>query len=538
MGKLNLTLDAIESKIDGIVLYEPIDLNILDKLLKSDLLKESFNSPFADRLYDNEKQQLLKYKSLIENGMARVKYEKVKGIKYGRVNPNKALGLFQIRRQIRHTLAKNTFIDIDIENCHPNLLLQICKANSVDCDYLEEYVSNRKMHLDAVMNEYNVTKDSAKKLFIQLMYFGDFNSWAADLDIKKERLPFINKFKKELQKIGEVIVKNNSKIEKLIEKRKDEQCIENYNKYGSVVSYFLQEYECRILESIFMYCKNKNIIKLIAVLCADGLMIPKESFKLELLENFSDLIKSKFGFELKFTVKEMNEDYLNILDDHVLSEDQLLKQELGNYDSNFNVDKKYDFQISKMTDLFFQDLKELGEDNYITNFQHSKSFKYFDFYHAHFYMSNEVRKIYMSSIQPYSKFGNSFSHLYFKHNKGKITFENLYLESRYKKMYSTYNFEPNSNNEEAMEVLDEWCKYSCIKECVTGDHYINNPPSSNLLLKGHRHDQSILAILRVRYNLPTVLKSTDLFEWRSLQDAIQNNSLFYVHHGNYIEIMN
>ena len=94
----------------------------------------------------------------------------------------------------------------------------------------------------------------------------------------------------------------------------------------------------------------------------------------------------------------------------------------------------------------------------------------------------------------------------------------------------------NINNEEAMEVLNEWYTYSTIKECVTGDHYISISPSNNPLLKGHRHDQSILAILRVRYNLPTVLKSPDLFEWRSLQDAIQNNSLFYCHHGNYIDI--
>ena len=53
------------------------------------------------------------------------------------------------------------------------------------------------------------------------------------------------------------------------------------------------------------------------------------------------------------------------------------------------------------------------------------------------------------------------------------------------------------------------------------------------VLLGSRHDQSILSILRIRHKLPTVLKTWDFYEFRSLEHAEKNKSLFYNHHGSY-----
>ena len=50
---------------------------------------------------------------------------------------------------------------------------------------------------------------------------------------------------------------------------------------------------------------------------------------------------------------------------------------------------------------------------------------------------------------------------------------------------------------------------------------------------GHRHDQSILSILCIRHKLPTVLKTWDFYEFRSLEHAEKNKSLFYNHHNSY-----
>ena len=310
----SLTVEQKPNQLNNIKLVEYVNTNILHKLIHSNLLKQTFNNPFSSKCYDNEKQQLEKYfkmlkKDIHDKPLAEIIY-KQSDIKYGRVFPKNSLGLFSLRREIRHTLARDYYIDIDIENCHPVLLYQLCQANNITCKYLKKYIDNRTEILNETMNIYKVSKDQAKQLYIQLLYFGSFDSWCKNHNIENnEPLKFIVKFKNELKTIGEIIVGNNPKLSKAIEKRKEEQNIKDYNLKGSVCSYFLQEYESRILEAIFLYLKEQNIINNDCVLCADGLMIPKDKYKPELLNDFNELIKNKLGFDLNFTQKEMNQGY-------------------------------------------------------------------------------------------------------------------------------------------------------------------------------------------------------------------------------------
>ena len=117
-NNFSLTIDQKPNQLNNIELYEVVPTDILKLLINSSLLKETFNNPFSSMKYDNEKQQLEKYLKLFKNGKASINYKQA-DIKYGRVFPKKSLGLFSIRREIRHTLARANYIDIDIENCHP-----------------------------------------------------------------------------------------------------------------------------------------------------------------------------------------------------------------------------------------------------------------------------------------------------------------------------------------------------------------------------------------------------------------------------------
>ena len=305
---LKLTIEPQKNELVNIKLIEKIPTDILNLLINSSLLKDKFNNPHSSNCFDNEKQQLEKYKKLVKNGEATINY--IQSMKYGRVFPKNALGLFSIRREIRHTLARDNYIDIDIENCHPVLLYQLCTHNNIQCDKLKYYIDNRAQLLNEVMRGYGVVKDQAKQLFIQLLYFGSFDSWCKNHNISnKEPLNFITEFKKELNLIGEVVVAKNPKLSKEIEKKKEEQHIKDYNIKGSVCSFFLQEYESRILETIFLYCQEKKIIEKSVVLCADGLMIPKENYSDDLLNEFKNVVVEKMGFNLNFTKKEMDQGY-------------------------------------------------------------------------------------------------------------------------------------------------------------------------------------------------------------------------------------
>ena len=322
MTTLQIKLAPYSNILDGITLYEKIDTVALNKLIHSDLLMTTEwnkSNGFINHLCHNEKQQLEKYYEKCKNGKVPVTYKKVKGNPFGRADPEHSLSLFTIRREVRHTISKTFYIDIDIKNCHPEILYQICKANDIPCDLLEQYVKNRQYYLDLVINEYNCTYDQAKVLFIVILYSGGFKRWADDNKIEKPALPIIAEFKTEFTTIAEKIMRKNLEIAEAVIKRKNDQGKTEYNLAGSTCSYFLQEYEIRILETIYKYCVDNQIIhQNCAVLCADGLMIEKEFYSPSLLSTFHEIVHDKFGLDLQFTTKDMDEDYLKVLDNHIV----------------------------------------------------------------------------------------------------------------------------------------------------------------------------------------------------------------------------
>jgi hypothetical protein len=330
---ITLTLKLTKTIFDKIVCYEPINSEVLSKLIKSNLLMSSHD------FYDNELQQLEKYKLLLDKkGLIRVEYLRSKGKKYGRVNPKQGLGLHCLRRQIRHSLVKHSMVDIDIVNCHPVLLLQICQKLGFNCNYLFDYVSNRDDILKQVIEQYdledileeqyiNTKKDRAKTLFIILLYGGSFNKWLKDNNINGNDKPitqFINNLSKQLETIGDLILNANPDLVKNIEKCKEEQMKTNYNIKSSVLSHYLQEYENNILEHIYVFLKDKKvIINNVCALCNDGIMIEKDKYYNGLLDQIIEYLNERTEFKLSLKVKELNEDVLDILDQNLTTEEDV-----------------------------------------------------------------------------------------------------------------------------------------------------------------------------------------------------------------------
>ena len=83
--------------------------------------------------------------------------------------------MLEIRREIRQTITKDLYTDVDIENAHVVILQQICKKNKVQTPKLDDYINNtREMYLMKLMTEYNVNRDDAKRVFLVAMYCGNF----------------------------------------------------------------------------------------------------------------------------------------------------------------------------------------------------------------------------------------------------------------------------------------------------------------------------------------------------------------------------
>ena len=325
MSLLNLTIStSYDNGLDGITLYEPIDTVILDKLINSSLLKKvSANNKFT-KFYNNEKTLLLKYKENLEGDRVKVEYKRKNGFSFGRSNPVGSLGLFLIRKEIRQTIAKNTYVDIDIENCHLVILYQILKNNNIECPHLEKYINNRKFFLNVIIEAFDCNYETSKLLFIMLIYGGDFKNWLKNMiedgyidpEFSNEEMPEeIKLFNEEITKLIDIIYKNNKELTKVIKEDKIKRNKDLRNIRGSVCSYFLQECEIQILECVFSYClEKKYITNGEAVLCADGIMLLKNLYNNKLLQELSEVVENTTGLKLNFVEKPFKNDYFDILD--------------------------------------------------------------------------------------------------------------------------------------------------------------------------------------------------------------------------------
>ena len=101
--------------IANITTKEKVDVQMLNKLISSDLLRDTFSNKYQSKIYKNELKQLLDYKKMINNDGYIYIYMK-KNNQYGRSHTK--ISLLQIRREIRQTIAKDLYSDVDIENCH------------------------------------------------------------------------------------------------------------------------------------------------------------------------------------------------------------------------------------------------------------------------------------------------------------------------------------------------------------------------------------------------------------------------------------
>eukprot|EP00943_MAST-04B_sp_MAST-4B-sp1_P008950 g8950.t1 len=166
------------------IYHENINVNIIDKLLKSEVLRNKEENTQEREIWDFLKSKNLTDESMqltkLRNTNGKIKYFCV-GDVYGRCFADKGLSLALIRKEIRHTLCKDTYIDWDMVNAHPVILFQLMLQNKPDDDCywlcLKQYHINREVKLKEVQNIHGVSRGSAKQLFICLINNSSYESW-------------------------------------------------------------------------------------------------------------------------------------------------------------------------------------------------------------------------------------------------------------------------------------------------------------------------------------------------------------------------
>jgi hypothetical protein len=497
MGRVNEISYKIikkESIFEGKILKEKVDVKLLEKILRNPQLL-IVNEDFDETI------QLKNFLKLIKNGFVKVTYNR-SNYNIGRSYSFKSLSYQNISKRVRHTLCWKYYIDIDIVNCHPVLLYQVCIINNRNTPNLKKYIENRELLLKMVMNTYNTDRSKAKNLFIRLLYLGKIETWERDNDLEHKEQPFLLSFYEEMKGISELITIYNKDILDEINKKKGYK--KKSNNFGcyfkqklikredkeSFMCYYLQELENRVLEVMFNYLKNNGYIEDgITTLCYDGIMIMIIENYDNLLLELNEVVLKETGFDLTFEVKEMNEGFkeseykeeVDFEDDNEVERLLIESFEKFSYENNLNEEERVDFDID-----FFENI--LGNLEYPLNYIQMK--KYFEKHFIYILKENsyyQVRKEFRYDrnknkqinliLEEYNERG--LCKIMLETSKGRESFIMLLNKDNFKK-YKTIIFNPvkmenrnyfnifkgfgyteisNKPNEKHLKIFKEWLNY-------------------------------------------------------------------------------
>ena len=223
--------------------------------------------------------------SLDEGGRVSVEYKK-KGLSERLWGTS--CGITNISRRLRHTIAGEFNIDIDIKNCHPTFLQKYCQDNNIECPQLDFYILNR----DALKESDPSIKDSV----LVLINGGN---------LRAEPSEFLVSFNDEVKLIHSRVLE----IEKATCKKLATE--KTWNVAGRALNLCLTKIESKALEVMVKYFKARKVK--ITSLAFDGLTIERNSKNIANIDNYlrgcEDAINFSLGIGVVVVEKEMNEGF-------------------------------------------------------------------------------------------------------------------------------------------------------------------------------------------------------------------------------------
>lgn len=306
------------SRLDGLELKEPIDVNLVNDLIHTSLITEATGEKKTRQSKKKLLEKYLRMPMVTIDGRDYVKipYRKYNNQRLGRALPVEGTGLHFLPRQLRHTLAASQLVDIDMVNSGMNILYNLLLNNqklfgptTMSTSALTYYVLQREECLSYVTDAYGVSRELAKELYLSLGYGGSLEKWKTKNNVSSTAVPpSISAFIKEIAEIIKIFLHYNVEIANKLREDKLLKGKETKSLGKMLLSTIIEEHESRILETVYLYCVKAGYIENnICVLCCDGIMLETKFFKPELLGELEAIVYEDLGFKVKFIQKPMNE---------------------------------------------------------------------------------------------------------------------------------------------------------------------------------------------------------------------------------------
>lgn len=244
-----------------------------------------------------ERTKFAKYAALVKKDAFRcVTYSK-SGEK-GRVYADGALSMQGFSKGVRSLLAHGIYHDIDMSNCHPVFLLQVCMDNGWQdkCDNLRHYVENREQVLQEICSVTKCTRNDAKKLMLTLMYGGKIETWKRKFGNPPK---FVDRYAKELTIIASLVFKRYP----------DFPVTNVRNPVFSKMSLLLQDIEHETLMVLSRSLREHGYIP--GVYLFDGVMVYRlernstDTIDKTVLLRCQEIIREKLGYNVTLEEKQI-----------------------------------------------------------------------------------------------------------------------------------------------------------------------------------------------------------------------------------------
>jgi hypothetical protein len=206
---------------------------------------------------------------------------------YGRLYGYGGYSLEQVQADVRATLCRELYHDLDIANCQPTLLLQIAERYSKVLPGLSHYVENRDEFLENLRAELDCSRAEAKSRVIAVLYGGATTHTA------------LRSLSTEIRTFAAFLATTDDWAELFSLTPSD-------NRLGSFLATVLQNEERRCLLAMDQWMETRGWQ--VDVLAYDGFMVRHRTdtaISPELLQSLSDAVHAAVGYRVILTEKPM-----------------------------------------------------------------------------------------------------------------------------------------------------------------------------------------------------------------------------------------
>lgn len=232
----------------------------------------------------------------------------VGGLGYGRYYGTKySLEWFQ--RDIRGALCAEDYLDVDVTNCHPSLIVQMAKnLCRIEMPTLQRFVEDRDAFSQKIMTTFNIPYKDVKEHLLSILYGGAVGNVASVADARETTIPFeFVQIKEEMHLFTSLLMRlpEHQRLMDYLRKQK------RPNIPGSFCALVVQTEERKVLESMVEFLtRNKCAVD---VLAYDGVQIRKNGAPIEpqLLRDTEDFIQEHTLYKVSLVVKPFDVLHIN-----------------------------------------------------------------------------------------------------------------------------------------------------------------------------------------------------------------------------------